>query len=223
MVQVNRRERRTSNSKPIFTAVLLTVVALFSFGLGYVAGRKSVPSASAEVVSATPSQPVAVPKLDPSIVVVEEKVEAENLSFFDALPRGEQQPLGSGVNLPPEEMDPVATKIAKHPAEDSPAPVKVAPVTVKSAVATSKTVVSGPGVPHVLQVASFRSPDEAGILLRRLEKKGYQPYIQQADLGSKGVWFRVFLGPYTSQEQAKLAAISIKTKEKLDPLVRRSD
>lgn len=88
MVQVNRRERRTSNSKPIFTAVLLTVVALFSFGLGYVAGRKSVPSASAEVVSATPSQPVAVPKLDPSIVVVEEKVEAENLSFFDALPRG---------------------------------------------------------------------------------------------------------------------------------------
>lgn len=83
-------------------------------------------------------------------------------------------------------MDPVATKIAKHPAEDSPAPVKVAPVTVKSAVATSKTVVSGPGVPHVLQVASFRSPDEAGILLRRLEKKGINPIFNKLISAARG-------------------------------------
>ncbi len=223
MVQVNRRERRTSNNKPIFTAVLLTVVALFSFGIGYVAGRKSAPSVSAEAVSVTPSQPVAVPKLDPSIVVVEEQVEAEKLTFFDALPKGEQQPLGSGINLPPEEKDPVAAKIIQHPVEVSPAPVKVAPVSDKPTVATPKTVVATSSESHVLQVASFKSPDEAGILLRRLEKKGYQPYIQQADLGSKGIWFRVFLGPYTSQEQAKLAGISLKTKEKLDSLVRKSD
>ncbi len=225
MVQKNRRERRSSNRKPLFTAVLLAVVAVFSFGIGFMAGRNSVPMVPADIVTSAPRQPIAVPKVDPSIEVVEEKLKEEKLTFFEALPKGEQQPLGSGINMPPVEQDPVAAKIAQQPTEVAPAPIKPAPVkkttTAKPTAKVTTIAKTATATPHVLQISSFRSPDEAGILVRRLEKKGYSPYIQQADLGSKGVWYRVFLGPYTSKEKAQTAAISLKSDEKLDSLVRK--
>ena len=108
MGQANRRERRSSNRKPMFAAAMLAVVAVISFGIGYMAGRNSVPSGPGVVAASSKPKPIAVPKPDPSIEVVEEKVEDEKLTFFDALPKGEQQPLGSGINIPPENSDPVA-------------------------------------------------------------------------------------------------------------------
>lgn len=224
MVQKNRRDRRASSRKPIFTAVLLVVVALFSFGIGFMAGRNSVPMVPAEVVTSTPRQPISAPKPDPSIEVVEEKIKKEKLTFFEALPKGEQPPLGSGINVPPEENDPVAAKIANEQTEVVPASVKPAPAKVTTSVkptAKIATTAKVTAAPHVLQISSFRSPDEAGILVRRLEKKNYKPYIQQVDLGSKGVWYRVFLGPYASKEKAKTAAIRLKADEKLDSLLRK--
>lgn len=225
MVQKNRRDRRNANRKPLFTAILLTVVAFFSFGIGFMAGRNSVPSAPTEIVSSTIRQPISAPKPEPVIDVVEEKVKEEKLTFFEALPKGDQPPLGSGINIPPTDQDPVAAKIAQQSTEVAPTPVKLAPdkVTTAAKPAAKTTTVAKANVPtpHLLQIASFRSPDEAGILLRRLEKKGYSPYIQQADLGSKGIWYRVFLGPYASQEKAQAASISLKANEKLDSLVRR--
>ena len=225
MVQKNRRDRRTSSRKPIFTAVLLVVVALFSFGIGFMAGRNSAPMVPAEVVTSTPRQPISTPKPDPSIEVVEEKIKKEKLTFFEALPKGEQPPLGSGINVPPEEKDPVAAKIVNEQTEVVPAPVKPAPAkattSVKSTAKVTTTAKATAAAPHLLQISSFRSPDEAGILVRRLEKKDYKPYIQQVDLGSKGVWYRVFLGPYASKDKAKTAAIRLKADEKLDSLLRK--
>ena len=224
MVQKNRRERRSSNRKPLFTAVLLAMVAVISFGIGFMAGRNSAPMVPAEGMTSAPRQPISVPKVDPSIEVVEEKIKEEKLTFFETLPKGKQPPLGSGINVPPAEQDPVATKIAQQPTEVVPVPKKPAPVKVAAAKPTAKVTTSAKttsAAPHLLQIASFRSPDEAGILVRRLEKKGYSPYIQQADLGSKGVWYRVFLGPYASKEKAQTAAIRLKADEKLDSLVRK--
>ena len=225
MVQKNRRERRSSNRKPLFTAVLLAMVAVISFGIGFMAGRNSAPMVPAEGMTLAPRQPISVPKVDPSIEVVEEKIKEEKLTFFETLPKGKQPPLGSGINVPPAEQDPVATKIAQQSTEVAPVPKKPAPVKVTAtAKPTAKVTTSAKttsAAPHLLQIASFRSPDEAGILVRRLEKKGYNPYIQQADLGSKGVWYRVFLGPYASKEKAQTAAIRLKADEKLDSLVRK--
>ena len=225
MVQKNRRDRRASSRKPIFTAILLAVVAVFSFGIGFMAGRNSAQMVPAEVISSAPRKAITVPSSDPSIEVVEEKIKEEKLTFFEALPKGEQAPLGSGINVPPDVTDPVAAKIEQQARELVPAPVKPAPDKVtpspKPVVKTTSIAKATVETPHVLQIASFRSPDEAGILVRRLEKKGYSPYIQQADLGSKGIWYRVFLGPYASKEKAQAASVSMKTKEKLDSLVRK--
>lgn len=224
MVQKNRRDRREANRKPIFTAVLLAVVAVISFGIGFMAGRNSSPEVPAGVLSSTQRQPITVSKPAPTVDVVEERIKDDKLTFFESLPKGEQPPLGSGINVPPEDKDPVAAKIAQQTVEvaPTPAPKKPTPVAVtaspKPAVKTAKVNVD---TPHVLQISSFRSPDEAGILVRRLEKKGYDPYIRQADLGSKGVWYRVFLGPYASKDKAQAASISLKASEKLDSLIRK--
>jgi cell division septation protein DedD len=221
MVQVNRRERRASSRKPIFVGVLLAVVALFSFGIGFMAGRSSAPVSSPVVVSTTEPQSIAVPVPDPSIQVVEEKVEEDKLTFFEALPKGEEQPLGTGINMPNEETDPVAAKIAQQPDTNAPAPIQSTTGKVVPVAKPAQKVTASADASYELQISSFKSPDDAGILLRRLEKKGYRPYIEQANLGSKGVWYRVFLGPYASQDKAQTAALSLKVNEKLESLVRK--
>jgi cell division septation protein DedD len=73
----------------------------------------------------------------------------------------------------------------------------------------------------VVQVASFGHPDDAGVLQARLAKKGLEAYVQQANLGSKGIWYRVFVGPLASSTAAQQVAARLKAEEKLSPLVRK--
>lgn len=225
MVQRNRRERRASNRQPKYAAVLLAVVALFSFGIGFMAGRTTAPQVTAAVASPVTPQPITAQRPDPSSAVVEEKVEDQKLTFYDALPKGEQPPMGSGINVPPEQNDPVAEVIDQQTAKVSPAPAPPAPVkaVAKPAPAPKPTakVSASASAPHVLQVAAFKKPTEAGRLVLELEKKDYEPYIQQVDLGSKGIWYRVFLGPYATKDKARTAAIRLKAETKREALVRK--
>ena len=55
----------------------------------------------------------------------------------------------------------------------------------------------------LLQVASFQDPDQAERLKARLAIKGLQARVVRADLGGKGVWHRVRLGPYAGRADAR--------------------
>ena len=48
----------------------------------------------------------------------------------------------------------------------------------------------------ILQVASYRSREAADNLLKDLMKEGYRGSIESADLGERGTWFRVRIGPF---------------------------
>jgi len=235
MVRPNRRERNSDNRATVI-AVLLVTIAVVSFALGYVAGRGRTPDPAIDVASAAPRQPIseATPAgqaAAPAATTGAETAPApaaeaggdEKLTFFDTLPKGEQPPLGSGINMPPTDSAPAA---AAQPAAttSTPAPKPAVPAAKPAPTpAPVKTVAARTETgPFILQVSSSRNPDEAGVLLGKLEKKGYQGSVQQADLGAKGVWYRVIVGPVKSRDEADALARKLKSDMKIDALIRKA-
>lgn len=214
MVQpvVSRSQRRMERKQLVLVVVLVLAIAGVSFSLGVMYGRKGgeLPGIAAEVDK--PKLPMVTkiaPPPKPEPKVVEEK--PEKLTFYDNLPKGDQAPLGSGINLPPlEQRKPeVSTKVeTPKPAKPTPSPEPVAPAAAE-------------GGSFVVQVASFRTSEDAGKLAKRLQ--GYQltAYVEKADLGEKGVWHRVLSGPYANRENADKAAELLREKERLSALVRQ--
>ncbi len=73
----------------------------------------------------------------------------------------------------------------------------------------------------MVQVGSFRAEGDARALREKLLKKDFSAYIQQADLGDKGSWYRVRVGPFADAETARGAADLLKAQEKIDGFVTR--
>jgi cell division septation protein DedD len=144
----------------------------------------------------------------------------EQLSFYESLPEG-KQPLGSGVNLPPssEQMEaevPVGSssvvETLSEPAVKEPAPDKATPTEMAKVAAQSTTTDGG----FVVQVASVKKKDGAEGLRKRLAGKGYGAFVERADLGASGVWYRVYAGPYRSRAEAEQAVASLRAGRLVD-------
>lgn len=57
--------------------------------------------------------------------------------------------------------------------------------------------------PYTIQIASTRGQKDAERLLANILKKGHAGYIAQRDLGSKGMWYRVYIGRFMSKVEAE--------------------
>ncbi len=64
-----------------------------------------------------------------------------------------------------------------------------------------------------LQIASYKDRNKARKERARWEKKGYYVQVKKADLGRRGIWYRVLLGKYKNLDQAKKAASKLASKE----------
>jgi cell division septation protein DedD len=242
MVQqvASRTQRRMDRKHAMILFVVLLVVALASFSLGVMVGRSGNRASTSASVA---GQPVTLPKVAETaesqapaaaVAPVEpgEKLPEEKLTFYDTLPRG-QQPLGSGINLPPAKDDQVSAT-TQGEATAAASLTKPLPVVKPEAVA-AKALAGNESAPKpsakapsaakavggfVVQIASFQKSDQATALSNKLANKGYVTYIQQADLGSKGFWYRVYAGPYSERPLAEKAAQKLRSEEKFSPLVR---
>ena len=56
-------------------------------------------------------------------------------------------------------------------------------------------------VPHILQVGSFTKVEDAEKLKAKLALIGAEAFVQTASVEDKGVFYRVRLGPYKSEEE----------------------
>lgn len=54
-----------------------------------------------------------------------------------------------------------------------------------------------------IQVASFQEMTRAEKVSTGLKEKGYQPVISAKELPEKGTWYRVFVGDFDTEEEAK--------------------
>ncbi|MBE0596726.1 MAG: SPOR domain-containing protein [Desulfuromonadales bacterium] len=225
---MSRSQRRVEKKQALLLLALVLGVSLVSFTLGVLVGRGS----AREPVAAAPERlPVTVPKEEaPATAAIPDP---PPLTFYDTLPRGEQTPMGSGINLPPKEKAAVA-QVAPPPAPVAAAakvgvatkPAPVAPVPDTPKISPASATVEAPKAPPsigswMVQTASFRASGEARKLQEKLQGKGYVVLVQQADLGEKGTWYRVVVGPFASQSAADQAAARLKSEENLTALVRR--
>ncbi|AMV71590.1 SPOR domain-containing protein [Desulfuromonas carbonis] len=217
--QVHSRSERRMERKQVLVLLLLVIgVGLGCFALGVMVGRSAAPAAPALEAVATPPARIPVAVAPPAAdsqgkdaPPAEGTTAPASLTFYDNLPRGDQPPLGSGINLPPAAAEPPPAPAATVAAPPRTAPAPPAPVSRPAAKEES----------YLVQVASFARPDDAGVLQARLAKKGFEAFVQQADLGSKGVWYRVFVGPLAGADAAEGVAARLKAEEKLSPLVRK--
>lgn len=219
MVQpvVSRSQRRIERKQLILVIVLILAVSGVSFSLGVMFGQRTALEQTSDVGSDSLA-PSAVTQLAPPPPPKEEPVpeKPERLTFYDNLPKGNQAPLGSGINLPPESPSKAVEKKRK--------PQPAAKQAVKSVVVVPDEV-SAPAASangsFVVQIASFRTGEDAGKLASRLKLYKLSTFIETADLGQKGVWHRVLAGPYKSRDDADSAAALLKKKERLSALVRQ--
>ncbi len=217
MVQpvVSRSQRRLEKKQLVLIIVLVFAVAGVSFSLGVMFGQRSTESAelSSKTEASTPPivTKIAAPPPPKPVAAPEPP---EKLTFYDNLPNGNQAPLGSGINLPPEQPKKAVVK--------SQSTVVAIPKVKTAAVAKQviAPVASASGI-FVVQIASFRTGEDARKLATRLENYRLTTFVESADLGEKGVWHRVLAGPYADRENADQVAGLLKEKERLSALVRK--
>ncbi len=212
---VSRTQRRIERKQLVLVVVLILAVAGVSFSLGMMYGKQSsvTPGVSDEIAN---SRLPAAAQIEPPPKPVEETApeKPEQLTFYDNLPKGKQAPLGSGINLPPEQKadSPGAVKKAKV-APASPPPKRLPKTEAKTP--------ASPAGGFVVQVASFRTGEDAAKLVGRLKTYGLTVFVETADLGEKGVWHRVISGPFPSRENADKAVNFLREKERLSAIVRQ--
>ena len=232
----SRSQRRLEKKQALGLVVMGLVIALISYSLGVVVGRSGDEKIVHEDLAAT--ERIAIPPTDAmtaseALQPVDEAADPQ-LTFYDTLPEGKQPPMGSGINMPAQSTEPpvvsVDVRSDRAPAQEivvsKPAPAKEV-VASKPAAAVAKpkpqptaTVAPPPkaepssavaGGSYIIQVASVQKADGAQDLSGRLSKSGYAAYVEKTDLGSKGVWYRVYVGPFASRNVADGAASTLKT------------
>ncbi|MEZ5892133.1 MAG: SPOR domain-containing protein [Parvularculaceae bacterium] len=110
---------------------------------------------------------------------------------------------------------PKAETPAARPAPAASEPVSIPPAreTVAAPAASSGDARSGT---HVVQVGAFRSDDEAMGQWARMQAKlgdylaGKGPDVEVADLGDRGVYHRLRIGPFKSSDDAKTYCAGLK-------------
>ncbi len=207
-----RSQRRIERKQLTLVIILILTLVGISFSLGVMFGKRSLRPAlvdDAETTSLSNVTQIAPP---PQPAAAETETKPEKLTFYDNLPKGKQAPLGSGINLPPKvEVEPPAKP---PPAVQRNPPEPPRPVTKKAPEASSQGA-------FVVQVASFRTRADADKLVARLKAYDLTPFLEQAQLGDKGTWYRVLSGPYQTREHAERAVELLREKERLSALVRQ--
>ena len=219
---LSRTQRRVEKKQAWLITVLVVLVAAMSFILGVMVGQKgvSVPGFTStnveEIRLPIANQVVPVPEAPAD----ETATDSSRLTFYDNLPKGDQAPLGSGINLPPEAPaasgSETAVGVKAPPVNPAPTPAPASKPATKPTAPSASSEGS-----FVVQVASFKSSADAGKLQGRLEKLGLETSQQRADLGDKGIWYRVVAGPFAEREDAERVVVLLKEREKLSALVRK--
>jgi DedD protein len=110
-----------------------------------------------------------------------------------------------------------ATPIVTHPRD---------PLTkVASDAAQIDAPPTGDGTPagheggYQLQVSSFRTQNEAQGFADQLRARGHKAYVVEAHVPGRGTWFRVRIGPFTTQHAASQYRAGFEAREHVVPFV----
>jgi cell division septation protein DedD len=113
---------------------------------------------------------------------------------------------------------------ASAPVAADPQPVAAIPAKPKVAAADAAPVPAKPSQ-YVVQVGSKQNQTEALATFADMQQKyptllaSYRPMVQKADLGAKGVWYRLRIGPIVDKNAATKLCGQLKSQGHPDCLV----
>jgi cell division septation protein DedD len=111
---------------------------------------------------------------------------------------------------------------AAAPVAKAAAPVaKAAAPVAKAAAPVAKAAAPAAAGGYLVQAAAFRGNEDAKRLQAKLARKGYAAFTEEAQLGAKGVWYRVYVGPFATAGAADSVVSRLKAEERLTALVRK--
>lgn len=216
-----RTQRRMERKQAMLLLLMVLAVALVSFALGVMVGRSGTDdvaksdSGSKEVVKKLPA---------PDPVTADEETSGgadSNLTFYEMLPKSEKSPMGSGINLPPEQRkEPTEVEAAQKTIAGKKTSKDTEETTATETVTPPSTASVEVGGTFSLQVASFKKIKSALALQEKLHKKGYPAQVREVDLGEKGVWSRVIVGPFEARSKAQETLERLEDREGLSPMIR---
>ena len=86
-------------------------------------------------------------------------------------------------------------------------------------VAATPAVPAGHDGGYQLQVSSFRTQAEANQISDQLRARGHKSYVVEAHVVGRGTWYRVRVGPFSTQHAAAAYRTSFEAKEHVVPFV----
>jgi cell division septation protein DedD len=217
---MRERSKGRLQQSPVVWATLVGVAVVAGvFAAGFVVGKRA---ARLEAPAAAGLDPIA--QLDA------ERLAHDNLTFYSQLPakapkevpremagipapeRATPAPLPA-VPLPkpegasaPVKLD-VAVPASAAPKSTAPPPTPAPPTPAAAPAPVLAALQAGPAArgDYTVQVSSFQTREEASAFSASLERKGFKPFVVSAELPSKGTWYRVRVGKFSSEEQARQA------------------
>jgi cell division septation protein DedD len=72
---------------------------------------------------------------------------------------------------------------------------------------------------YQLQVSSFRTREEAESFATQLRARSHKAYVTEAHVAGRGTWFRVRIGPFTSQHAAAQYRAGFEGREHVVPFI----
>lgn len=78
---------------------------------------------------------------------------------------------------------------------------------------TTEVVSAHSATIFTLQVGSYPTDVEAQALIQKLEGKGLEPFLRSVDLSGKGQWYRIYVGRYSSKEEAEKDGLRMRAKQ----------
>ncbi|HKQ07340.1 MAG TPA: SPOR domain-containing protein [Blastocatellia bacterium] len=117
-------------------------------------------------------------------------------------------------------QEPLTVPVAPLPAPPAQTPPAQTPPATSSASAGAQPETSpapaGQAIDsqlkHTLQVMASKDEGEATSMVARLKSAGLPAYVVRADLGSRGVWYRVRIGGFATQEEAQRFATEARSR-----------
>jgi DedD protein len=113
-----------------------------------------------------------------------------------------QQSAPPQTTTPAQQSPPAATTVEKPAATPAPPPAAPPPSVPRGSASGNLAV-------HVSSVhTSLKAEEETA----RLKAAGFDVFTRRVDLGPKGTWHRVYVGPFTNRADADAAAEAIRTR-----------
>ena len=134
-------------------------------------------------------------------------------AIAEADPPPAQQQDAPAEQVAEPEAPPAASAGADPPVVAQPEETQLSPVQSPNADAGPVDALAGT---HLVQVGSFRSEDEAEADWRRIERRfpallvGKARHVAAADLGERGVFYRLRIGPFASVKDARTHCQALK-------------